>query len=78
MDSTIGAARQHQVIATEGGTRIDIQEPFGTIGRWLVSVETARAGDAVHLHILDRLVVALTPQEATDLAEALRRAAGSS
>ncbi|CAM5764789.1 hypothetical protein [Bosea minatitlanensis] len=76
MDNRIGAGRQHQVLHQGDGTRIEIEEPFGTIGRWLISVETARADEAVHLRLLDRLVVALTPREANDLAEALKRAAG--
>lgn len=76
MNSEIGIGRQHAVIQTEAGTRIDIQEPFGKVGRWFVSVEACRARDAVQLRLLDRLVVSLTPEEARELAEALKKAAG--
>jgi hypothetical protein len=59
-------------------SRIEIEEPFGSAGRWLVNLEAKRVGEAVHVNILDRLVIAFTPEEAREFAQALNRVAGAS
>lgn len=75
MNSTIGPGRRHQMSHQPESSRIEIQEPFGSMGRWLVNLEAKRVGEAVHVNILDRLVVAFTPEEAREFATALHRIA---
>jgi hypothetical protein len=58
-------------------SRIEIEEPFGQAGRWLVNLEATRCEETVEVSILGRLVVAFTPQEARDFAKALSRVAGA-
>ena len=56
-------------------SRIEIEEPYGA-GRWMVNLEAKRVGEVVEVNILDRLLVAFTPEEARDFAQALNRIAG--
>ena len=77
MNSTIGSGRQHQMRHKPDSSRIEIEEPFGSTGRWMVNLEAKRVGDVVEINILDRLVLAFTPEEAREFAQALNRVAGS-
>jgi hypothetical protein len=77
MDSAIGAGRQHRMRHQADRSRIEIEEPFGRNGRWMVDLEAARTGETVEVRIIGRLVVAFTPQEARDFAQALNRVAGA-
>lgn len=76
MNSTIGPGRRHEMVHEPNSSRIEIEEPFGSAGRWLVNLEAKRVGEAVHVNILDRLAVAFTPEEAREFAQALKRVAG--
>lgn len=76
MDSKIGAGRRHRMRHEANSSRIEIEEPFGKSGRWMVNLEAGRTADTVEVRIIDRLVVAFTPQEARDFAQALSRVAG--
>ncbi|WP_100959114.1 hypothetical protein [Bosea sp. FBZP-16] len=75
MDKVIGAGRQHRMQHEADRSRIEIEEPFG-MGRWMVSLEAARTEETVEVRILGSLVVAFTPQEAREFAQALNRVAG--
>lgn len=75
MNSTIGPGRRHDMIRGPTSSRIEIEEPLGSAGRWLVNLEAKRVGEVVEIHILRRLAVALTPQEAREFADALSRVA---
>ena len=77
MNSTIGSGRQHQMRHRPHSSRIEIEEPFGSTGRWTVNLEAKRVGNVVEVNIVDRLVVAFTPEEAREFAGALNRVAGS-
>lgn len=77
MNSTIGPGRRYAMVHEPTSSRIEIEEPFGSAGRWLVNLEAKRVGEAVHLNILDRLVIAFTPEEAREFAHALNRVAGA-
>lgn len=75
MTKTAKAGRQHRMVHGTGVSRIEIEEPYGSAGRWLVNLEAKRTGDTVDVRIIDHLVVQFTPQEARDFAEALARVA---
>jgi hypothetical protein len=76
MTLTIPEKRQHTMTHQPGASKIEIEEPYGTIGRWSVSLEARRTEQAVDIKIIDRLVVRFTPQEARDFAAAILRVAG--
>ena len=77
MDSVIGAGRKHRMQHEADRSRIEIEEPFGKSGRWMVDLEAARSGETVQVRIIGHLVVAFTPEEARDFAQALNRVAGA-
>ena len=75
MTKTPNPGRQHRMVYGDDSARIEIEEPYGTAGRWLVNLEAKRTEEHVEVRIIGRLMVQLTRQEARDFAEALERIA---